>query len=534
MMTPVYFLSLLEDTPKKDFWDYGILIDILGEKQAYEVDQLFETDVAIIIIPARSHAAHVEAINHELSKIKGAVLFLMGDEQNVFPVEKINHPNIRIWVQNPRMGRHDNYRKLGTGYPPQIKYYTELKETKEYNWFFAGQMTHERRMQMWEASKNIPMGYALATEGFTQGVSQEEYYKAMADSKICLCPSGPETVDTFRLFEALEMGCVPIVDTKTPKEDMLGFWEWLFGEPVPFVQIKEWSDVTGYIEDCLSQYPHLNNTIHSWWIRQKNKMRRQLQHDINEVGALESVEDITVVVPISPIPSNPDIRIVEETLRSIRFHLPNAQIILTFDGVREEQKHMKEAYQEHIRRVLWHVKGWGNVTPYIFDGHTHQVGMMKAIIEIINTPMLLYVEHDTPLVIDEPIDWNLLKKNIVSGNSNLIRLHFEGTIPQEHKHLMIGEPEKKLLKTVQWSQRPHIASTAFYHKILHTCFSAEANCFVEDVMHGKVMEDYNQYGVQGWNQWRIHIYYPHSENIKRSYNLDGRERVSKFDTTQKW
>ena len=242
--------------------------------------------------------------------------------------------------------------------------------------------------------------------------------------------------------------------------------------------------------------------------------------------------DVTVVIPVSPIPSHPNIHILEQTLASVRHHLPECEIILTFDGVREEQEDRRKDYEEHIRRILWKVRGL-DVRPYIFDEHLHQVGMARKIIDEIKTPLLLYIEQDTPLVTDEIIEWEKLKKFILDGVSNLIRFHFEARIPDEHKHLMIGEPENSLLKTVQWSQRPHLASTAFYKRILSEHFSPKAKCFIEDLIHGKVMNDWNLYGVQGWNQWRLHIYYPDG-HIKRSANLDGREGARKYDDTQIW
>lgn len=170
----------------------------------------------------------------------------------------------------------------------------------------------------------------------------------------------------------------------------------------------------------------------------------------------------------------------------------------------------------------------------IFDEHKHQIGMMRWAMGYIKTPLILYVEQDTPLVTDEEIWWYMLQELLFVGESNLIRFHFEGKIPKEHQYLMIGQPVNYLQKTAQWSQRPHLATAAFYKRILQDCFSPDAKCFIEDVMHGKVIDDFMKYGEQGWNQWRIHIYYPSDQNIKRSLNLDGRQGQEKYDEDQVW
>lgn len=533
----VYYLSLREDTPKKDFWDYGFLYDLLRGLRCEEVSSIpvvkKPQNYAIVVIPARSHESLINEVNRELSKLSGVVLMLMGDEEGQFPVEKINHKNIRIWVQNPQPSRHDSFRKLGTGYTPKMHEYKPNTSTKALDWFFSGQVTHSRREECAEQLRDMDNGFLLESKGFTQGLEHKEYHEKMAEAKVCPCPSGPKTPDSFRLFESLELGCVPVADTQTPTEDWAGFWEWLFGEPVPFPTISDWSDLRGYTEDCVNLYPAINNDVQAWWMRYKNKMTRALVEDVRAVGGVIHTGNVTFIVPVSPIPSHPDFSILEETIESIRYHYKYADIFVTFDGVREEQKDRTDDYNEHIRRFLWKYCNDLGIRPYIFKEHMHQVGMAKAIIEEIETPLILYVEQDTPLVIDEPFEWQKIENFVLRGESNLVRFHFEGVIPEAHKDLVIGEPEGGFLKTVQWSQRPHLSSTAFYKRILSENFSKNSKCFIEDYMHGVVMQSWRHYGIQGWNQWRIHIYHPEG-NIKRSYHTDGRAGSNKFDDTQIW
>lgn len=244
---------------------------------------------------------------------------------------------------------------------------------------------------------------------------------------------------------------------------------------------------------------------------------------------------ITVVIPVSPIKSHPDTGILGETVESVRFHHPTAEILLTFDGVRPEQEHRRPDYEEFIRRALWLADHkWRNVCPFIFEEHQHQTGMLRAVFGEIRTPLLMYVEQDTPLVTDEPIDWDGIAQAITSGVSNCVRLAHEGVIPEPHRHLMLGHEDenKHLLRTVQWSQRPHVASTAYYRRILESHFSPEARCFVEDVLHGVVQNAWRQDGLNGWMQHRLHLYDPRNGNMKRSLHTDGRAGEPKFDMEQ--
>jgi len=241
---------------------------------------------------------------------------------------------------------------------------------------------------------------------------------------------------------------------------------------------------------------------------------------------------ITVVVPVSPIKSHPDTEILTETLHSVRTCLPDAEVFLTFDGVRAEQADRADDYTEFIRRILWLANHeFGNMLPLLFNQHRHQTGMMRACLEQIDTPLILYVEQDTPLVTDEPIDWDSIREFISYGHSNVVRLHHEGVIPTDHEHMMHGH-DAEFIQTSQWSQRPHLASTAYYRRIMESHFTPDAKSFIEDKMHGVLDQAFRRDGLDGWRQHRVHIWDPGTGNMKRSYHTDGRAGEPKYDDTQ--
>lgn len=513
-MNNVVFLSVKTDVPADSYWDQQLLKDLLSEcRQSYTTDGL---DEAIVIIPGAYQFDVVSKINKELAKLKKCKVIITSDEENKFPLEELKHPNMELYATYAYQTKVP-VRWLPIGYPSHLVQMPSQIPDKKLEVFYSGQLNHERRTIMFEAIKDWDKSYIEGTEGFSKGLGPIEYYNLMSKSKVVPSPRGNISPDSFRLYEALENGCVPIAEYPN-------FWSWIFTNP-PFPIIDKTDQWRGYIKDALKQYPVLNNRCQAWWIQQKQAIKKELIGD---------QDDITVVVPVSPISSHPDIKVIEETISSILFWLPNSQIIVTFDGVRVEQEDKRSDYEEHIRRFMWRFKDCTNILPIIFEEHLHQIGMMRQIIDKIKTPLILYVEQDTPLVTDEHIDWNKINQKVISGDSNLVRLHFEGSIPKEHEYLMLGEPEDGFLKTAQWSQRPHIASTVFYRRILNENFSDKANCFIEDLIHGKVMEDFQRFGEQGWNQWRLHIYHPDGGNIKRSLNLDGRQGGEKYDDTQIW
>jgi hypothetical protein len=228
--------------------------------------------------------------------------------------------------------------------------------------------------------------------------------------------------------------------------------------------------------------------------------------------------DVTIIIATSVLPSHPDTRIIDETISAIRVHFPNNEIILQIDGLREERLSRKADYDEYKNRVLWKcLHEWKNVLPIIFDEHSHQTTMMKETIDVINTSVMLYIEGDAPLTPDHEIDWQKCLDMLEYEKANTIRFHFEASIPFEHDHLMLGI-EDGFMKTIQWSQRPHLSTVKYYRDIVLP-FSDEKT-FIEDRFHGKVQDD-------GWDIHKLWIYHPEG-NIKRSYHLDGREGTQKF------
>lgn len=238
------------------------------------------------------------------------------------------------------------------------------------------------------------------------------------------------------------------------------------------------------------------------------------------------MDNITVILVTSVLPSHPSLDVLEETLSTIRHHLPTSEIILQIDGLRDEQVDRKDDYDEYKNRVLWKcLHEWKNVLPVVFDEHMHQSSMMMQTIDLIKTPLMLYVEGDCPLTPDMPIDWQKCIDFIYNGEANTIRFHFEGVIPREHEGLMIGVKDG-FMRTVQWSQRPHLSSVLYYRDVVLP--NVREKFFIEDIFHGVVMNDWNDNGRIGWNRHRLMIYYPNEKNIKRSYHIDGRAGTRKF------
>jgi len=282
-----YILSLNEKANLADQWDFGFLKDFLDDNEfdITHVSKLPKTERAIVAIPARHHAGLEIDVLIQLNNIDNVVLFLMGDEEADFDVEAIKHDSISIWVQNPHMGKHDNYNKLGTGYPQHMKHHLPQEIKKTLNVYFSGQITHSRRREL----ADVLIAYEdqdkstrlVRTKGFTQGEAPSEYYSYMTSAKIAPAPSGAVIPDSFRLFEALECMAVPIADEVSPTKAMPGYWDWLFGDITPLPKITEWDRIFGLIPELLEEWPHNMHKITAWYIWYKRNFALKVMEQLN-------------------------------------------------------------------------------------------------------------------------------------------------------------------------------------------------------------------------------------------------------------
>jgi hypothetical protein len=226
---PVVWLSYSEKTPARGYWDTSLLEGLFSHEVwrpfgAHEFEHLTSLEGlegAVVVFPARSQVEFAGRLQADLQKLKWVVAMLVGDEQASFPFERLTHPNMRLWVMSPRKNRKypAGTRFLGSGLPPQarplLQRYRQQATDRPIHYIFAGQVTHERRVELvaavdaWKRHAQQTRGEVYASPGFTQGLVPEIYYEKLASARVAFAPSGPHTPDTFRLFEALEAGMHP-------------------------------------------------------------------------------------------------------------------------------------------------------------------------------------------------------------------------------------------------------------------------------------------------------------------------------------
>lgn len=277
-----YLYSFNEQDCAADKWDYGLLKEVFDK---YEVDQIKVTSIpkadrGFVVVPGPQNLGHEEDVNIEIQNLSRLILFITGDEEGKFDITKINHPNSEIWIQYPHE-KHGEYNKMPIGVPQHLKENLPPYKTKDYDVYFGGQITHQRRRELAEVMPKLKNSLYGPTKGFSQGDKPKEYYLKLASAKIAPCPSGAAVIDTFRFFEAIELLTLPIADTIDPKGIETKFYTKMFGLPLKFNEVSSWSEIEKLIPTLLNRYPENLHQVVSWWIRYKRDLGIKIMRQIN-------------------------------------------------------------------------------------------------------------------------------------------------------------------------------------------------------------------------------------------------------------
>lgn len=278
------FLLSVEDRPfasHKD--DFGFVKEAFDKKgiEILEVLSLPRREKAFVVLSGSDLLGLEDQISKELLNIKKIVLFITSDECGDFDTDRISHPNIKIWKQYP-YEKHEKYFKMPIGVPMTMKNDVPEYTNKEEEVFFAGQVTHPRRQELYKAINNLGIKNYLKTDGFMQGDPRNTYYKKMSKAKIVPAPAGFASIDSFRFYEAIELLAMPIGDVKSAKGQKFDIWSFMFQHHGPFPKTQNWNRLEKIISEILKDYPGNMHQVVSWWIKYKRDFANTIMEQINE------------------------------------------------------------------------------------------------------------------------------------------------------------------------------------------------------------------------------------------------------------
>lgn len=153
---------------------------------------------------------------------------------------------------------------------------------RQYAWSFTGQLKASR-IEM--ASAFAGFGPKLLTsttsiyEDAGKTLNKAEFDDILENTVFSPCPMGNVILETWRLYESLELGCIPLVENRP----FLDYFTGLFGRhPIPAFQ--NWAAARHYAQGAYGDKPALlrkQSEIRDWWTAKKKNVQIQVRHAVN-------------------------------------------------------------------------------------------------------------------------------------------------------------------------------------------------------------------------------------------------------------
>ena len=144
-----------------------------------------------------------------------------------------------------------------------------------YPWAFMGTLwpSGSRKQAVSHFLRLLPQGFHFGSSSFGLGLPLDEYRQYLLNSTFALAPEGDRHLDTFRLWESLHCGCIPLlVNYKSQAPSLLPY-----SSPIPV--FDSWKDACRFAAISLSDPNYINSLqskIIQWWTRYQHILADQI------------------------------------------------------------------------------------------------------------------------------------------------------------------------------------------------------------------------------------------------------------------
>lgn len=204
-----------------------------------------------------------------------------------FAIRNYHHP---VYSQHPKvitigLGYKSGFVTLDAGASLNVR-----SQNPWFHWCFIGAVHHQERQDAIRAFLPWkPYLLKLSTSGFnSENLTIQEYKQTMILSKFALCPIGQGNIDTFRIYEAMEAGCIPVVISRTTEQPYQpSYWHALFMVPpsfeIPFIIGDTWDQCIESMEVLLQnpiKYYDLQQKMTQFWENSKTVWKNRIEQAV--------------------------------------------------------------------------------------------------------------------------------------------------------------------------------------------------------------------------------------------------------------
>ena len=257
-----------------DKWIYEILAKIQFETIQSEKN-LKSEDVLIII---DSSIEKKSELYIKLKLICSKIFLIhLGDETGGRNLLSIYSNFDYVWRTfcSGRYFKNDKVSCLPIGYKSGVEL-NKKSEERQYKWAFIGTPHKSSRHDLLFQLSDIKPSFFFKTKKFNKEILEvNEMTKILTDTEFIPCPNGFVHPETYRLYEALECGCIPIV------ENAYKYYDRLFPNN-PFLKVDRWIEAKKIIKNWKkNQTKQKQEECKLWWSQYKKKLQESVKKKLN-------------------------------------------------------------------------------------------------------------------------------------------------------------------------------------------------------------------------------------------------------------
>lgn len=263
-----------------------VCLDSSGLKSLYEIswlEFLFQQEIQVKIVSKGADLSsyknlvlvvirpHWTEQLEWLSTIKRPYKVLhMSDEHQTDPIF-YDLPQITAVLRfYPRSNLDTRVLTIPLGYHWSYNFPLKTVSDRKYKWSFHGTDWMSRSEQMKPLLGIEPNRVEFYKEWNSNSqLLKGDYLDLLSDSIFVPCPRG-NNVETFRIYEALERGCIPVFTELPP---ILG------DSGIPFLRTDSWIQVAELIEHLIKNHEQLHHyqiSLASGWMQYKERLRKNI------------------------------------------------------------------------------------------------------------------------------------------------------------------------------------------------------------------------------------------------------------------
>ena len=274
---------------KKSFWgEYHFknskswIFFLLKNVQYNIIENLneLEGNDSLIIIDSELNSKESFYLNVS-KKCSNIYLIHLGDEGSTEKKDLIYSLCTHVWRTFGSIlhFKNKNITCIPIGYKSGILPNEQAIDKRKYTWSFIGTTHGSSRFDLQYQNKDLEPHYIKLTSKFASqdSLSVSDYYEILNNTIFSLIPHGYFHPETYRFYESLESGCIPII------ENPHGYFD-IFYPNNPFFKIQLWKEANFLMKEMINDKKKLtekSNNIIIWWKKYKREIQVNFEKKIN-------------------------------------------------------------------------------------------------------------------------------------------------------------------------------------------------------------------------------------------------------------